>query len=275
MPRTRPAAADRIVDAAVARIRERGVTVGLDGISLEDAIAASGVPRATAYRRWPNRTEFLSAVLVRAVRETRLDPEGEDELAAIRALVAGHRDRLGTPSGRRTLVVEALRIAGAADHERLSTSREWRDYLALRATSAGLPEGDLRETVTAELAAAEAGFARHRAAVYGGLPRMLGYRLVPPLTGEAGLAVMAEAMGALMTGLVVRAGVGDAPAPFRAQAFGSSLESEWSTASYAVVAALLSYLEPDPDVVWDDARVAASVASFHELEELVERLRAS
>lgn len=273
MPRSRPDAGDRIVHAAVARLDEQGVTVAIDGISLEEAIAASGVSRATAYRRWPNRTEFLREVLVRVVRAARLEPEGRDELDAIRAVVQARRDGLGTETGRRTVAVECLRIAADADYRRLATSREWRNYLAIRATCDGLPDGELRDTVTAELRAAERTFARHRATVYAQLPQLLGYRLVPPLTGEVGFTVMAETMGALMTGLIVRAAVGEVTPPFRARAFGSSVESEWTTASYSLVAAIVAYLEPDPTVVWDDERITASITRFGELEDVIEASR--
>jgi AcrR family transcriptional regulator len=273
MPRSRPGAGDRIVDAAVARLHEQGVTVALDGISLEEAIAASGVSRATAYRRWPNRAEFLREVLVRVVRAARLEPEGSDELEAIRTLVQEQRDQLGTETGRRTLAVESLRIAADSDYRRLATSREWRNYLALRATCDGLPDSELRDTVTAELRAAERAFARHRASVYAQLPQLLGYRLVPPLTGEFGFTVMAETMGALITGLVVRAAIGEETPPFRARGFGSSVESEWTTASYSLVAALLTYLEPDPTVEWDEERITASIARFGELEDVIEASR--
>lgn len=269
MARSRPDAGDRIVEAAVATLRGRGVTVALDGISLEEAIAASGVSRATAYRRWPRRTEFLREVLVRVVRAARLTPEGPEELDVIRAVIEERRGEFGTASGRRTVVVECLRIAAEADRRRLVGSREWRDYLALRATCAGLPAGELRDVLTAELRDAERAFARHRAAVYARLSRLVGYRLAPPLAGEPGFAVLAEAMGALMTGLVVHATGGEPASPFRARAFGSAAEAEWTVASYAIVAALVSYLEPDPGVVWDEERVAASLAGFEELERIV------
>lgn len=270
-PRSKPS--DRIVDAAIARIRERGITVGLDGISLEEAIAASGVSRATAYRHWPSRTEFLREVLVRVVRDAHLEPEGTEEVDTIRAFVAARRDDLATSAGRRTLVVEVLRISLEADFRRLAASREWRDYLALRATCSSLPEGDLRTTVTAELAAAERSFVAHRAAVYSRLPMLLGYRLIAPLADGVGFDVMSEAMGALMTGLVVRASVAEETASFRARAFGSSLESRWTSTTYALVAAVLSYLEPDPSIRWTTARITASVALFDELSTLVQEGR--
>jgi AcrR family transcriptional regulator len=270
MTRPRPTAGDRIVEAAIARIHERGISVGLDGISLEEAIAASGVSRATAYRHWPSRTEFLRNVLVRVVRNAHLEPEGTEEIDAIRAFVRARRRQIGTDAGRRTIVVECLRIAADADFRRLAASREWRDYLALTATCSSLPEGDLRTTVTAELAAAERSFVTHRATVYSRLAQLLGYRLVPPLTGQPGFEVMAEAMGTLMTGLVVRATVARDTASLRARAFGSSVAAEWTSTSYILVAALLSYLEPDPRIEWDAERVAATTKQFQELAEVIE-----
>lgn len=261
------------MQAAVRRIHERGVSVGLDGISLEDAIATSGVSRATAYRHWPSRADFLRAVLVQTVRETRLDPEGSEEIDAIRAFVNDRREEAATAAGRRTIVVESLRIAVDADFRRLASSREWTDYLALRATCTSLPPGELRDTVTSEIAAAERGFAMHRASVYSRLPDLMGYRLVPPLAGQSGFEVMADAMGALMTGLVVRASVAPDRTTFRATAFGSSLAAEWTRTSYALVAAFLSFLEPDPELEWTGERVRAAVAAFETLTAVVQSPR--
>lgn len=275
MSRERPTAGDRVVQAALARVHERGIAVGLDGISLEEAIAASGVSRATAYRHWPSRVEFLRAVLVRVVHDARLEPEGSEELDALRAFVEAHRPLLRTEAGRRTIVVECLRISADADFRRLAASREWRDYLALTATCQSLAEGDLRSTVTAELAAAERSFVRHRAEVYARLPGLLGYRLVAPLFGTHGFEVMSEAVGALMTGFIVHATVAGDATPYRARAFGSTMESEWTRISYGLVAALLAYLEPDPAVVWSRERIAESVDTFREISQMVEATRGS
>lgn len=273
MPRSLPTAGDRVVQAAIRRIHEQGVSVGLDGISLEDAIASSGVSRATAYRHWPSRADFLQAVLVQIVRETHLEPEGSEEIDAILALFKDRREEAATDAGRRTIVVESLRVAMDADYRRLASSREWTDYLALRATCTSLPQGELRETITREIAAAERGFVMHRALVYSRLPELMGYRLVPPLMGQSGFEVMADAMGALMTGLVVRASVTPDTTAFRASAFGSSVAADWTRTSYALVAAFLSFLEPDPEIEWTPDRFQASVAAFQELTELVQVAR--
>ncbi|AEE47745.1 regulatory protein TetR [Cellulomonas fimi ATCC 484] len=265
-------AAERVVAAAVGLARERGLTVGLDRISLEEAIAASGVSRATAYRRWPSKTDFLRQVLLRIVQAARLEPESDEDIAAIRGLVTEHRDRLATPEGWRTVVVEGLRISTDSDFRRLATSPVWRDHLALRATCASLPAGDLRDAVAAELAAAERAFTERRAAVYGALPRMLGYRLVPWL-GDDGFTLMAETTGALMAGLVGRAAILPPRAPTTMRAFGSAVASSWTTESYSVVATILAFLEPDPAVSWGPERVDAAIAASYELERTARSLR--
>lgn len=268
-----PDAGARVVAAAVALMGERGVAVGLDHISLEEAIAASGVSRATAYRRWPSRQDFLREVLVQMVRQTRLDPETDDDLVALRRLAESLRDSLATEQGWRTFVVESFRIAAESDYARMSASRQWRDHLALRATCDSLPAGDLRDTVSTELAEAEKRFAEHRALVYSRLPGLLGYRLVPWLDPDSGFTVMAAAAGALFAGLIVRPGFARDSAPFRAFAFGSSMEAEWTIESYSLVALILSYLEPDPDVEWNESRVVAALDLWETFEQEVWRMR--
>lgn len=266
-------AGDRVVDAAVALVHERGLTVGLDRISLEEAIAASGVARATAYRRWPTKSDFLRQVLLRVVADAHLEPESDEDIAWVRTLVAEHRASLVTPEGWRTFVVEALRVTTESDFRRLATSRVWRDHLALRATCASLPEGELRDTVAAELAASEHAFTRHRARVYARLPAIMGYRLVPWLDPDDGFTLMAEATGALMTGLVARAAIVPARPPVLLRAFGSTVEAPWTTEAYAIVAAVLSFLEPDPAVRWDDARIDEAITLSYDLEREARALR--
>jgi AcrR family transcriptional regulator len=269
----KPDAAARVVAAAVDRLREHGVTVGLDQISLEHAIAASGVSRATAYRRWPSRQEFLREVLIQVVRQTRLEPETEEDLAALRGLAESQGESLASEPGRRTFVVESFRLAAESEYLRLAASREWRDHLALRATCDGLPGGELRDTVAAELADAEKKFATRRAAVYARLPALLTYRLVPWLDQQTGFDVMAAAAGAIMTGLIVRPGLSHSTAPFRARAFGSTIEAQWTIESYSLVALILSYLEPDPEIEWNETRLLAALAQWDGLEHEVRPIR--
>lgn len=253
-------AAELIVEAALARVHARGLSVAVDQISLEQAIADSGVPRATGYRRWPNRVDFQREVLLRVARDVRLEPEGEAEVTAIVELIEGHTQNLLTPDGRRTVVVESLRLAAEADYARLAQSRAWRDHLALRATWASLPPGEVRTVVGEELAEAESRFECQRAQVYARLPGVMGYRLAAWLRPEEGFRLMSKAVGALMTGLLIRSGPTPPRESFRLRAFGSGVEAEWTPESYALVSVLLAFLEPDPGIAWDEARVREALA---------------
>lgn len=247
-----------LVDVALARIEREGMTVGLEQLSLERVIAESGVSRATAYRHWPNKADFLREVLVTAVRTTRLDGETPRELGELVDLLAARADELHTAQGRRDLVVEALRRSAQADFDRVRTSPRWRTYLAITATCRGLPPGALRSDVQAALAQTEEGFVAHRAGVFARMPDLLGYRLVAPLAAPEGFRIMASAAGAVMTGLVVLAtsrpdAVADSDTVHLAP-FGSSRQAQWSLPALHLTGVILSHLEPDPDVVWDEPR---------------------
>lgn len=255
----------RILDTAIAEVERDGLVVGLEQLGLERVIKASGVSRATAYRHWPSKADFLSDVLAAIVHRTRLEPETDAEVAAILGLLQERADRLATEEGRRTVLVESLRISAEGDYARVATSTQWRTVIALHATRNGLPEGAVREEVTEALAEVERSFTEHRAGVYGRLLGLVGYRLRAPLEGADGLWMLSDGQGALMTGLVVRAGTRPEGQVLRAAAFGSEVVADWSWPAYHLVHVLLSHVERDPEVVWDAARLAAMGARAEEM----------
>ncbi len=264
---------ERLVAAAVGRIERQGMTVGLNHLSLEEVIAEAGVSRATAYRHFPSKSHFLREVLTTVVRSTRLEAESAAQVEDLLALVADRRVALRSEQGRRDVFVEALRRAADADVARVAASARWRTYLALHATARSLPDGELRSEVLAALADTEARFTAQRAAVYTRLAGALGYRLVAPLAPPEGFAVMADAAGALMTGLVVRSAAADATRAFRAAAFGSTEVADWTWAAHHLVGIVLGHLEPDPGVVWDDARLAGVPGTVEEMVRVAAELR--
>lgn len=258
--RPRGAAAERMLQVAAARIEVEGMSVGLDQVRMEQVIEEAGCSRATAYRRWPSREAFVADVLVEVVRRTSLLPETEQEVAQLVKLVAASRDRLGSETGRRDLVVEALRVSVDFDVRRLVGSTRWRTFLSLSATHQSLPEGPLRESVGDALRGAEATHVARRAAIYANLAFLIGYR--PTLLGT--YETLASASGAMMTGVVVRATVDPGWLDRRevASLYGASESAPWSEPERHLVGVLLAHLEPDPQIEWGPGGVRDRLAIF-------------
>ncbi|MFC6358400.1 hypothetical protein [Luteococcus peritonei] len=257
----------RLLDLASATLAEQGLTVGLDAIRMEKLIGEAGVSRASAYRCWPHREDFLSDALVATLRQTTLLPEGESEIVRLVQVLEQHRSGLASEQGRRDLVVEALRVSLDADLRRLLASPRWRFFMALSATHQTLPDEQLRATVATALAELETAFETRRAEVYGGLLELIGYRQREPWSGHEGLLALAQQTGLVMRGAISRALV-DPDWLDRRRAlrlFGSRREADWSQPEIALCQALLGHLEPDPDVVWDEAQIAAAERRFTEL----------
>src|SRR6266508_3005306 len=169
------------------------------------------------------------------------------------------------------LIFEMLRTAVQADFEGIYLSPRWRTYIALNATFLGLPDGDLRRKVGAALAQTEQRFTTLRAQIAAEMTDVLGYRLVPPLTVPDGFELMASAVGSAITGLVIKALASPQMVAERRllRAFGSTRPAEWSVPAFVIVDVALSYIEPDPAVRWDQARIQTVAA------QLAQRLQTS
>lgn len=250
--------------AALATLDAEGVSVALDQVSMERAITASGVSRASAYRRWPTRADFLTDVLAQAVSRTDLVPETEEDVGVLLTLLADRLPEVRTEQGRRDLIVEGLRLAADRDVRRLLASAAWSNHLALAATHRSLPAGTLKTSVGRALVAAERRFTARRADVLAHLPAVLGYRLVPPWSGSEGYRVLSSASGAMMTGILIRAHADPTWLDERTdlRPFGSSRVAAWSEPELHLAGVFLSHLEPDPGIVWDPARIVESIAGL-------------
>jgi AcrR family transcriptional regulator len=261
----------RMLDAAVALLTERGLTVGVDDLSLEEVIHAAGVARTSVYRRWPSRNLFLADLLVELASTVALGPGYATVPATIVAHLQAHRDHppgASAEQDQRDFLVELLRVIGAADQAEIAASRHWRTRIALHATHLGLPDGELRDRVGAALARSEQRVTESRARVYQRLVPLAGYRLIGEPEPEQGYRQLSLAVGALATGLVVRSLADPEPTRprHRLRAFGTSREADWSDAGLAQVRLLLSYLEPDPAASpWGPQRIDALIEAVQDM----------
>lgn len=253
----------RLIDLAVQTLSENGLGVGLDAIGFERLIAQAGVSRASAYRIWPSRADFLAEALVATVRSTTLLPETPEDVARLLAIVGEYPERLADSQRRRDVVVEGLRVSFDADVRRMVASPRWRLYLTLSLTAPTIEDDAVRVAVLDALDAMEREFVERRAEVFTPVVAMLGYRPTSP----TGLRRLAEQAGIVARGVVTRAISDPASLDERTEQrlFGSSQTRPWSAAEELLVGTWLAHIEPDPDVVWDEARVEASLAQFHAL----------
>ncbi len=246
----------RMLRAALAMVRRTGLTVSLDHISLEDVIRDADVSRSAVYRHWPYKDLFFSD-LVRELARTATPTIVDDEVAMIREIVADRLDWLETPELRHSLVVELFRRLALLDFDTLYGSAGWRTYIALHATFMSLADGDLRDQVQAALAESERAHLARIAAAWQQLAELFGYRLQP----EAGATfdTLAPLLSATMRGLVIMALSMPEIATQRTEAspFGAAAREEWSLPAIGLASIASALLEPDPGVIWDEARLAA------------------
>lgn len=252
---------------AVAMVRRTGLTVGLDHISLEEVIRAANVPRSSVYRRWPYKDLFISD-LVKELARAAMPTAAQNEaiVGLIRRVVGEQADLLASPEGRRSLVFEVIRQAAVADFEVLHRSPEWRTYLALQATVMSLAEGELRDQLRTILVESQRDHIARVASAWATMTRMLGYRLRPEL--GATFETLASLLTAAVRGLTLMAiSMPElAAARVHGRPFGAGGEAEWSLPALEIASVAAAFLDEDPDVEWDAARldgVRKAVESLH------------
>ncbi len=258
----------RMLDAAMAMVNESGLTVSLDHISFEDVIRDARVSRSTVYRRWPYKDLFFSDLLKELAKATTPAAlsAAETSVMDVKRIVLERLDWLETPELRHELVLELLRQSSPNEFETMRGSTEWRTYLALHTTFLSVADHRLRSELQAALAASEGTFIRGIAASWDLLVGLLGYRLRPEL--DATFETFASLASADLRGLVIMAlATPDiATRPIRARPFGAANAADWSLAALGLASIAMTFIEPDPTVVWDEARLATVRRTFASLD---------
>lgn len=249
----------RMLDAALAMINRTGLTVSLEHISFEDVIRDARVSRSAVYRRWPYKDLFFSDLLKELARATAPAATVSEEtgMEVLRRVLAAHRGDLASTNDRHDLVTEMVRLAAVADFEAVYSSTEWRTYLALQVTFLSLPGGELRDEIQVALARSEQGFTDRIARAWERAAAVLGYRLRPETGGS--FATIATLASAALRGMVTMALANPELATRRVQAnpAGAGTSADWSLIGMAAASIAATFLEPDPDVEWDEQRLVS------------------
>ncbi len=257
-----------MLDAAVAMVNRAGLTVSLDHLSFEDIIRDARVSRSTVYRRWPYKDLFFSDLLKELAKAATPAALVSEVASAglIKRVLLEHVDWLATPQLRNDLLLEVIRLGGVQDFETMRTSTEWRTYLALHATFLSVVDDDLREELGRALAASERDFVHRVALSWERVAALFGYRIRPGI--DASFETIAAVVSGDVRGHVVMALADEdlATRRIRARPLGASFAAEWSPTALALAAVATAFLEPDPAVVWDEARIASVRRAFEALD---------
>jgi AcrR family transcriptional regulator len=247
----------RMLRAAAQVVSSAGLTVSLDHISMEDLIRAADVSRSTVYRRWPHKDLFFSD-LVKELARTATPNLITAEVALIKEVFAERTDWLDSAARRQGLAAELFRQLALLDFQALSTSAQWRTYVALHATFMGLADDELRRQIQAALAASEREHLDRVASAWEQLAGLLGYRLRPELGASFG--DLAALLDATMRGLVIMSQsmpeLGEQRTVGRPLAAAES--ADWSMPALGLASLAWAFIEPDPDVVWDRERITSA-----------------
>lgn len=255
-----------MLKAARELIYELGITVSLEGLSMEDVIHRAAVPRSSVYRLWPYKGDFIDDLLSELAGPSAFGLAGFDQETLDKAgeVVERNLDKLGTAEDRRAVLLEAIRVGAQQNVEALAASYEWHAYTALQVTARSTRDPEARARISTQLERSEAMFISTMSAFYTKVFELLGVRVRSPYRIEH----VAAAGAAVLEGIALRKvltntsrdnppdlhviGEGgltltelvDAPIPGRALDGGTT---DWSLASVAYLGVFDALVEPDPD----------------------------
>ena len=162
-----------------------GPGCGLDPVTLDGAIAEADVPRGSAYRLWQDEVLTPQQAYRQTVQLDVLTRVGTGVPAATAKFKETYEEyaefsESQDPEERRWAFRTILRIVANHSHERLSESRNWRVYQALRSNvvAKAVPRENAIEAVRrAEVQQIEA-----YAELYGEIAKVYGVRIREPYT---------------------------------------------------------------------------------------------
>jgi AcrR family transcriptional regulator len=233
--------------------QQGGLTVSLEHVNLEVIIAAAGVPRSSAHRRWPTKDEFVVDFLCDVAGPhwagtAAFDPE--TIRVAVRTaqenaeLLGSAPDAATLARNRRKLLREVVRVAARQNFNAILSSSEWRTYVALTATVVSMSDTAAQARIQQNLRLSENTFIDRMTTFYSNMASFLAFKPRSPYTFRH----LAAAGAAIVEGLALRHLLGievvDAPLHLPDDDGGGT---EWALAAAGFLAVLDSMTEMDTE----------------------------
>lgn len=249
---------ERMLEAGKELVASSGLTVSLEHLSFEEVIQHALVSRSAVYRLWPFKELYFNELLLELAGTTNPSQaaydQGTVDLATRVALE--NLDKLGTPEGRRSLMIELCRQGSQQNFKAIYGAAEWQTYVALTATLVSLPDGQLQTAMQMALHKSEVGFVDRMTSFYEVMMALLGYRVKPAIPN--GPRTLTTLGGAIVEGLSLNAVTmpSVADSRFTADPFSAGEEREWTIPSLGFTSLVLGISEPDPDYSPDRIELA-------------------
>jgi hypothetical protein len=254
----------RMLEAGRELAIEAGAALTIEHLRVEEIIQRARVPRSSAYRMWPYREEYIDDLLCYLAGAGNwfndrpvFDPE---TFTVLKQVVEDNRELIGSPEGRRAVLLEIVRLTVAQNYGALTESGTWRLHMALSATLGSTRSGEARQKIAAALEESQRVSRDSLVAVFGFLAQELGLRMRDP---AATIEHMQLAGGLLVQSMALRnvqvqaaAGGGDAGEAalvdtlLNAPLPGPGLDgqpAEWTLAAFAYMGVVDAFIELDPD----------------------------
>lgn len=194
---------ERLIQAGYDALAQAGIGIGLDAVTLEQAVRDANVSRSSAYAAWADdelspQEAFQREVLRRAMGQRIVATRAFEQ--TVRSVYAEH----GSTMSKRELRREMVRVVGNGHVAAIEKVVEWRIVIALRALLLSAPPGSRDERLLAWLQASEkAGRLETIESIYRPAIEMMG--LTPrPEYGDRAFHYAESAAASLTEGLAVR-----------------------------------------------------------------------
>jgi AcrR family transcriptional regulator len=231
-----------LIATGIAMLHERGATVGVSHIRLQEVVKRAGLTTGAAYRLWDNQEDFHRELAVAAVRRREEDPVGRTTRAIADLVEAG------------ASMSEVVRVAAAAHIDGLDEEDEGHPsasdtFLTTLALRAGARHGDELQEASRDR---HAGSIESFVDLYTVLMKTYGMRMRPPFT----VRHFAVAVAALGEGFALHAIEGeDHPVVCMPDAGDrTGTPPEWTLFGVAVSALVEAMMAPDrpgePAAAW-------------------------
>jgi AcrR family transcriptional regulator len=234
-----------LLETALAHVQENGLTVGFDHLSLDDLVREAGVPRSSVNRIWESKEAFFEDLLSEVANQVSPGRADEESLVATWEYLGFRADELRTPEGRRRILVDVTGLAAEQNFEAVTSSVQWRTYVALSSTASSFPDTRVRDRILEALRNSELAFLDQMEVFYRNIVPAVGYRLRPDLNDDWRPLVVAAA--AIIEGLgIARSTIPDL-VEGRYNVDNEGRPAEISLAAISYHAIISSFIVPDPN----------------------------